>query len=68
MYEVRTALPTLSTRVKTKALFVSHFSPEASICHTGNFLKEQPKQYSIVGIRLKNKFNKYASFLICYGR
>jgi len=27
IYEVHTALPTLSTRVKTKALFVSHFSP-----------------------------------------
>jgi len=63
IYEVCTALPTLSTRVKTKALFVSQFSPEASMCHTGNFLQEQPKLSSIVGMRLKNKFNEYASFL-----
>ena len=58
------ALPTMSTRVKTKVLFVSHFSPEASTCHTGNFLKEQLKLSSDVGMRLKNKFNKYASLLI----
>jgi hypothetical protein len=48
--------------VKTKALFVSRFSPDVTSVETENSLKEQLLLKSLVCTRLKTKFSTYASF------
>jgi hypothetical protein len=49
-------------RVKTKALFVSSFSPDVTSTDIENSLKEQLLLKSLVCTRLTTKFNIYASF------
>jgi hypothetical protein len=57
-------LPVVSKRVKTKALFVSRFSPEVSSRDIEKFLKEQLKLSLPICTRLKTEFKTYASFHI----
>ena len=54
----------VSKRVKTKALFVSQFSPEVSSRDIEKSLKEQLKLSLLACTRLKTKFNTYVSFHI----
>jgi hypothetical protein len=54
----------VSKRVKTKALFVSRFSPDGSSSDVEKSLKEQLKLSLQVCLRLKAKFNTYTSFHI----
>jgi hypothetical protein len=56
------SLPIIARRVKTKALFVSRFSPDVTATDIENSLKEQPLLKSLVCTRLKTKFSTYASF------
>jgi hypothetical protein len=61
-YGVRnsSSLPVVSKRNKTKALFVSRFSPEVSASDVDNSLKEQLKLSLAVCTKLKTRFNTYA--------
>jgi hypothetical protein len=54
----------VARRVKTKALFISRFSPDVTSVEIENFLKEQLLLKSLVCTRLKSKFSPYASFHI----
>jgi hypothetical protein len=58
------SLPIVSKRERCKALFVSIFIPEVTAADVGKSLKEQLSLKRLVGIRLKTKFNSYASFHI----
>jgi hypothetical protein len=64
MHGVRnsSSLPVVSKRPKTKALFVSRFSPEVSASDVENSLKEQLKLSLVVCTKLKTRYNSYASF------
>ena len=57
-----TSLPIIARRVKTKALFVSRFSPDVTSTDIENSLKEQLLLKSLVCTRLKTKFSTYVSF------
>ncbi|KDR12811.1 hypothetical protein L798_13273 [Zootermopsis nevadensis] len=58
------SLPIDSKMVRSKALFVSRFSPEATAADVDKSLKEQLSLKRLVCTRLKTKFNFYTSFHI----
>jgi hypothetical protein len=58
------SLPIVSKRERSKALFVSRFSPEVMAADVEKSLKEQLSLKRLVCTRLKTKFNAYASFHI----
>jgi hypothetical protein len=58
------SLPIVSKRERSKALFVSTFSPEVKAADVEKSLKERLSLKRIVCTRLKTKFNAYASFHI----
>jgi hypothetical protein len=58
------SLHIIAGRVKTKALFVSRFSPDVTSTDRENFLKEQLLLKSLVCTWLKTKFSIYATFLV----
>jgi hypothetical protein len=58
------SLPIVSKRERSKALFVSRFSPEVTATDVEKSLKEQLSLKRLVCTRLKTKFNAYASFHI----
>jgi hypothetical protein len=70
MFGVRnsSSLPVVSKRPKTKALFVSRLSPEVSASDVEKFLKEQLKLSLVVRIKLKTRYNSYASFQVSVTR
>jgi hypothetical protein len=51
------SLPIVSKRERSKALFVSRFSPEVTVADVEKSLKEQLSLKSLVCTRLKTKFN-----------
>jgi hypothetical protein len=55
-------LPIIPKQARSKALFVSHFSPGVSADDVEKSLKEQLTLKKFVCTRLKTKFNTYASF------
>jgi hypothetical protein len=57
-------LPVISKKERTKALFVSRFSPEVTAEDVHKSLKEQLSLKKLVCTRLKTKFISYASFHI----
>jgi hypothetical protein len=58
------SLPIVSKQERSKALFISHFSSEVTNVDIEKSLKEQLSLKRLVCIRLKNKFDTYASFHI----
>ncbi|KDR17953.1 hypothetical protein L798_08171 [Zootermopsis nevadensis] len=58
------ALPIVCKRERSKALFVSRFSPGVSAADVEKSLKEQLSLKRLVCTRLKTKFDAYASFHI----
>jgi hypothetical protein len=58
----RVSLPVVSKKERSKALFVSRFSPEDTTTDIEESLKEQLSLKRIVCTRLKTKFDIYASF------
>jgi hypothetical protein len=56
------SLPVVSKRERSRALFVSRFSPEVTTVDIEESLKEQLSLKRLVCTRLKTKFNTYASF------
>lgn len=58
------SLFTIVMRVKTKYLFISHFSPEVSVTYIKIYLVDQLKLSLLTCTRLKTKFRMYASFHI----
>lgn len=58
------SLPTVPKRVRTKALFVSRFSPEVSSADVEQSLKDQLELASLKCTKLKTKYNSYSSFHI----
>jgi hypothetical protein len=56
------SLPVVAKNVKTKALFVSRFSPEVTADDVHKSIVEQLGLNKLVCTRLKTKFNTYASF------
>jgi hypothetical protein len=57
-------LPVVVKNIKTKALFVSRFSPEVTADDVHRSIKEQLSLDKLVCTRLKTKFSTYASFHI----
>jgi hypothetical protein len=58
------SLSTVPKRVRTKALFVSRFSPEVSSAEVEQSLNDQLELVSLKCTRLKTKYNSYSSFHI----
>jgi hypothetical protein len=58
------SLPTVPKRVRTKALFVSRFSPEVSSADVEQSLKDQLELASLKCTKLKTKYDSYSSFHI----
>jgi hypothetical protein len=58
------SLPIVSKRERSKALFVSRFSPEVTAADVEKSLKEQLSLKRLVCTRLKTEVNAYASFHI----
>jgi hypothetical protein len=58
------SLSTVPKRVRTKALFVSRFSPEVSSADVEKSLKDQLELASLKCTKLKTKYNSY----FCFGR
>ncbi|KDR11797.1 hypothetical protein L798_14176 [Zootermopsis nevadensis] len=60
------SVPIVSKSERSKALFVSRFSPEVTAADVDKPLKEQLSLKRLVCNRLKTKFNSYASFHISF--
>ncbi|XP_033610480.1 uncharacterized protein LOC111872200 [Cryptotermes secundus] len=58
------SLPVIAKKERTKALFVSRFSPKVTADDVHKSLKEQLSLKKLVCTRLRTKFNTYASFHI----
>jgi hypothetical protein len=58
------SLPVISIHERSKALFVSRFSPEVTADDVHNSLKEQLSLKKLVCTKLKTKFNSCSSFHI----
>ena len=58
------SLTTVPKRVRTKALFVSRFSPEVTSADVDQSLKDQLELASLKCTKLKTKFSSYSSFHI----
>jgi hypothetical protein len=58
------SLSTVPKRMRTKALFVSRFSPDVSSADVERSLKDQLELASLTYTKLKTKFNSYSSFHI----
>jgi hypothetical protein len=56
------SLPVISKKERSRALFVSRFSPEVTTVEIEESLKEQLSLKRLVCTRLKTKFDTYASF------
>lgn len=56
------SLPVISKKERSKALFVSRFSPEVTTSDIEASLKEQLRLKNLVCTRLKTKFSSYSSF------
>jgi hypothetical protein len=57
-----TSLPIASKKERSKALFVSRFSPEVTTVDAEKSLEEQLNLKRLICTRLKTKFNSYTSF------
>jgi hypothetical protein len=57
-------LKTVPKRARTKALFVSSFSPEVTSADVEQSLNDQLKLVSLTCTKLKTKFSSYSSFHI----
>jgi hypothetical protein len=58
------SLTTVQKRVRTKALFVSRFSPDVSLAGVEQSLKVQLELAFLTSTKLKTKLNSYSSFHI----
>jgi hypothetical protein len=58
------SLSTVQKKVRTKALFVTRFSPDVSSADVEQSLKDQLELASLTCTKLKTKFNSYSSFHI----
>jgi hypothetical protein len=58
------SLPIVAKKIRSKALFVSRFSPQVTALDIEKSLREQLKLASLACTRLKTKFDSYASFQV----